>query len=214
LPKQSGILPEPKVETPTFVSKFKHNDTVIVKGTNKVGTVKTNLDNELVLVDFPKGPMGMHQSRLELYQPEQEKEFVFESIFDLGLSKIAKKKKDWDPNPWAVCHTTVDKDDEPAKYERCVKKVKKKQASGEREDKTPGGLADNNKPSDFDSKALDKGTKIEMEHTDDKDLAEEIAMDHLKEHKNYYELLPKMEKELEEKEAKSSTTHFDLIKDY
>jgi len=198
LPKQSGILPEPKVETPTFVSKFKHNDTVIVKGTNKVGTVKTNLDNELVLVDFPKGPMGMHQSRLELYQPEQEKEFVFESIFDLGLSKTAKKKKDWDPNPWAVCHTTVDKDDEPAKYERCVKKVKKKQASGER----------------VDSKALDKGTKIEMEHTDDKDLAEEIAMDHLKEHKNYYELLPKMEKELEEKEAKSSTTHFDLIKDY
>lgn len=37
----------------------------------------------------------------------------------------AKKKT----NPWAVCHTTVDKDKNPDKYERCVKDVKKKEAS-------------------------------------------------------------------------------------
>ena len=37
------------------------------------------------------------------------------------------KKKEWDPNPWAVCHTTVDKEKDPEKYERCVKEVKKKQ---------------------------------------------------------------------------------------
>lgn len=36
-------------------------------------------------------------------------------------------KKDWNPNPWAVCHTTVDKKKDPAKYERCVQDVKKKQ---------------------------------------------------------------------------------------
>ncbi len=35
------------------------------------------------------------------------------------------KKKEWDPNPWAVCHKTVDKDEDPEKYERCVKKVNK-----------------------------------------------------------------------------------------
>ncbi len=41
--------------------------------------------------------------------------------------KIAKDKaEDFDVNPWAVCHTTTDKDEDPAKYERCVKKVKKK----------------------------------------------------------------------------------------
>ena len=40
---------------------------------------------------------------------------------------VAKKKKEWNPNPWAVCHTTVDKDKEPEKFERCVKKVKQKQ---------------------------------------------------------------------------------------
>ena len=41
--------------------------------------------------------------------------------------KEARKKKEWDPNPWAVCHTTINKDEEPEKFERCVKKVKKEQ---------------------------------------------------------------------------------------
>lgn len=40
---------------------------------------------------------------------------------------ISAKKKKWDPNPWAVCHTTVDKEKNPEKYERCVQDVKKKQ---------------------------------------------------------------------------------------
>ena len=47
--------------------------------------------------------------------------------------KVSKKSKDWDPNPWAVCHTTVDKDEDPEKYERCVKKVKQKQAIAQAE---------------------------------------------------------------------------------
>jgi hypothetical protein len=44
----------------------------------------------------------------------------------IATSKYIKQyaKKNWDPNPWAVCHTTVDKDSEPAKYERCVQHVK------------------------------------------------------------------------------------------
>jgi len=40
---------------------------------------------------------------------------------------LKKFAKEWDPVPWAVCHTTVDKDSEPEKFERCVKKVKEKQ---------------------------------------------------------------------------------------
>jgi len=46
----------------------------------------------------------------------------------IEAKKKKKKKKKWNPNPWAVCHTTVDKDKNPSKYERCVKKVKKNQA--------------------------------------------------------------------------------------
>lgn len=39
------------------------------------------------------------------------------------------------------------------------------------------------------------GKKIELEHVDDEDLAEEIAMDHLEEIPDYYTRLKKMEKE-------------------
>jgi hypothetical protein len=35
-------------------------------------------------------------------------------------------KKGKPVNPWAVCHTTVDKDEDPDKYERCVMDVKEK----------------------------------------------------------------------------------------
>lgn len=63
-----------------------------------------------------------------------------------------------------------------------------------KEDKLPGGLADKMKPSDFDSDELKKGVEHELEHTDDKTLAKEIAMDHLAEDPKYYTHLEKMEK--------------------
>jgi hypothetical protein len=40
---------------------------------------------------------------------------------------------------------------------------------------------------------LDKGIKVEMEHTKDKDLAKKIAMDHLYEVPDYYDKLKKAE---------------------
>jgi hypothetical protein len=42
-------------------------------------------------------------------------------------------------------------------------------------------------------KQLNKGIKVEMEHTKDKSKAREIAMDHLWEHPNYYDKLEKIE---------------------
>lgn len=64
-------------------------------------------------------------------------------------------------------------------------------------DKLPGGLADKNVPEDFDPEQLALGIKIELEHTKDKSLAREIAMDHLKEDSRYYTELLKMEGTLE-----------------
>jgi len=63
------------------------------------------------------------------------------------------------------------------------------------EDEIPGGLADKKKPSDFDPKQLAKGIKVELEHTDDRNLAQEISMDHLTEDPDYYSKLEKMESE-------------------
>ena len=67
-----------------------------------------------------------------------------------------------------------------------------------RKELIPGGKAKGKNPSDFDPEALKKGIAIELEHTPDRDVAEEIAMDHLTEFPDYYEALDKMEKELEE----------------
>jgi tRNA nucleotidyltransferase (CCA-adding enzyme) len=58
----------------------------------------------------------------------------------------------------------------------------------------PGGLGDKLKPEDVDPKELEMGIKVEMEHTDNKELAKEVALDHLSEMKDYYSKLEKMEK--------------------
>jgi hypothetical protein len=65
----------------------------------------------------------------------------------------------------------------------------------EEEDLIPGGLADDADPEDFDQEQLKAGIKVEMEHTDDPKIAQEIAMDHLTEDPEYYVKLDKMENE-------------------
>jgi 8-oxo-dGTP pyrophosphatase MutT (NUDIX family) len=65
----------------------------------------------------------------------------------------------------------------------------------EGEDRLPGGLADRSKPSDFDPKQLAMGIKVELEHTKDRGLAREIAMDHLKEDPRYYTKLKRVHSE-------------------
>ena len=53
-------------------------------------------------------------------------------------------------------------------------------------DHIPGGMADKKKPTDYERSQVEKGKKIEFEHTSNPDTAREIAMDHLEEHKGYY----------------------------
>jgi hypothetical protein len=71
------------------------------------------------------------------------------------------------------------------------------------EDKIIGGLSDGKTVDDIAKKhgvsveeinsQLEKGIKVEMEHTDDKNLAREISLDHLYELKDYYTRLSKIE---------------------
>ena len=44
----------------------------------------------------------------------------------------------------------------------------------------------------FDSHQLEIGTEVELEHTDDRNIAKEIAKDHLAECSTYYTRLEKM----------------------
>lgn len=60
-------------------------------------------------------------------------------------------------------------------------------------DLLPGGLADKKLPAQFPPEQLAKGLNVELEHTDDRRTALEIAMDHLSEDPRYYDKLQKME---------------------
>ena len=64
--------------------------------------------------------------------------------------------------------------------------------------KIKGGLADEEKSKDiiFDKEQLEKGKKVEMEHTDDPEIALEITKDHLVEFPEYYDGLEEMEDKL------------------
>jgi len=53
-----------------------------------------------------------------------------------------------------------------------------------------------NIPHSFINEQLIKGIKVEMEHTDNPEVARKIALDHLEENPFYYEFLDKMEEEL------------------
>ena len=56
-------------------------------------------------------------------------------------------------------------------------------------ERVPGGLAQGMRPEEFDPAALRRGIEVELEHTSDRRVAMEIAMDHLVEDPDYYEKL-------------------------
>jgi hypothetical protein len=86
-------------------------------------------------------------------------------------------------------------------------------AQGSLIDHIPGGLAEGKKPEDFNPKSIAQGVKVELEHTDDKAMAKEIAMDHLTENKNYYDELAKMESGQCKNAAKRvASRYFGLVK--
>lgn len=82
-------------------------------------------------------------------------------------------------------------------FNEAMQRYAQHQSSGEKraaKDIVPGGLADHKSDSKYPKDQLRMGRKVEMEHTNDKELANEIAKDHLEEDKKYYTKLDKMEK--------------------
>lgn len=86
------------------------------------------------------------------------------------------------------------------------------------EEKIPGGLAQGKNINDIAKKhnissseliiSLNKGIKVEMEHTNSKEIAKEIAMDHLWEDEKYYDKLSTIEEDLDESKNLGTLYHF------
>ena len=85
-----------------------------------------------------------------------------------------------------------------------------------KEDKIPGGLADDmtlqdladHQKTDIETliSQMEKGINVEKEHTSDISIATEIAMDHIYEDLHYYDKLEDMESKPHKEEAKEATT--------
>lgn len=56
------------------------------------------------------------------------------------------------------------------------------------------GLSRGREREDFNARDLARGTRVEMEHTTSRKIAERIAMDHLTEDPRYYQKLARMER--------------------
>lgn len=86
-------------------------------------------------------------------------------------------------------------------------------------DKVKGGFGDEQSDEKFDSKQLNKGIEVEMEHTDDPQIAKEITKDHLQESKDfkggnggkYYDKLEKLEDDVKEELTKSEKVKARLL---
>jgi hypothetical protein len=105
---------------------------VHVEGTMApTGEMTTNIHK------VPDESLARMKGRFEAFDPnrrfEERKPFVpkiktetkKESKNHMNWYKEAKKKKEYNPNPWAVCTVSVGRENKK-KYERCVKQIKKK----------------------------------------------------------------------------------------
>ena len=79
-------------------------------------------------------------------------------------------------------------------------------------DEIRGGKGDNLKAKDVCPKQLDIGIEVELEHSNSRKIAKEIALDHLKENKKYYSDLVEKGMVDEEPAIKMYIKHFGKTK--
>jgi hypothetical protein len=134
--KDEVNLPTPENTDPQHLEKLKRvRDKVVVHTNNDNRTASFNMNRFAQggsISPVPADGAGMTSP---------------DGRLDTGPFKAAKGKEKgttykgehYRYNPWAVCHTTVDKDEDPDKYERCVQHVKEKSSQTDDETKEAKG---------------------------------------------------------------------------
>jgi hypothetical protein len=104
-------------------------------------------------------------------------------------AKLAAFLRDHIDNKLALkaAEPTITKSDEKTGMSALMKALK--ECACKKSDKLSGGKGDTKDISDFDPKQVEMGLKVEMEHTKDREVAQEIVADHLSEDPSYYSKL-------------------------
>jgi hypothetical protein len=104
-----------------------------VLNSGQLDSFQVKQDQNGTTVTFTVKKPGILRGQEQQGQGQPQAQPMQSAASSKNKKKATEKAKeggdDWDPNPWAVCHTTVDKKKNPEKYERCVMDIKKKQAS-------------------------------------------------------------------------------------
>jgi len=95
----------------------------------------------------------------------------------------------------------------PYKYQKEALRYRHVVKPNKKSESLIGGKGDKSKTSDFDPKQVAMGRKVEMEHTDNPKVAEEILRDHLKENPRYYSKLKQIGLADELKKSKTIPFH-------
>jgi hypothetical protein len=142
----------------------------------------------------------------DLKQKYQEKTGFSISIgIGEGISDAAK----------ALIYAKVNGKDQIIDYSSEIERALKESISGnlnEQDNQLEGGIGDEVDTEDLPQDELKEGIEHEKEHTENEDIAEEIATDHLSEDDDYYSDLEEMEDE-DEIEDKEDTEEIEVPKD-
>jgi hypothetical protein len=173
-----------------FIRHGKGDDQVWgIPGTNRGASIPFAAGSKTLNPDTMMDILRNLRIPLQGFKKKQHKAKPVEPVPEKPISSI--EAPEWQKAEWYQKQQGLSNANSENNEYKIAKKWK---------DKLPGGRADNKKPSDFDRNSVEEGKEIEFEHTDNPDIAREIAIDHLEELEDYYDKevgLPDMEKKLE-----------------
>jgi dephospho-CoA kinase len=167
----------------------------------------------------PKTFMHLREKKFPPVAKDKESGLPKKYVRGLSASTAKARKAHWkkmgklsdkDPRAYEPAPGDATAKTKPSKHTIAVRKMMDEQVEGEL--KKPHTVENIAKKHDVTvdeiSKALERGIKVEMEHTKDKETAETIALAHLWEKPDYYKLLAKME----QAEPMTAADHIDAEK--
>jgi hypothetical protein len=136
----------------------------------------------------------------ECFARSMEAYYAYKLNGDAGLSDVVSSGEEYFPNDSAymkrevipLCEKWLKENEELLKSMKVKLVLMNKSSKLSESMKHEGKYKDGMKKT-WTQEEEDEGMKVEMEHTDDKEVARQIAMDHLIENHNYYKDLAKME---------------------
>lgn len=167
------------------------------------------LAEALALIELEKAPDGiMREDELLQYAPKQD-----EDKLDLQADDLANRLEEAVTALEDCVSLLKELGMEEGKAEEKILSIVQNEIQGP--EAIPGGLAKGKSDSDFDPDQIEKGIKVELEHTGDREKAKEISQDHLMENPKYYDYLEEMEAKADKdkkKEQEASDSDGSVLK--